>query len=887
MKNILLLLFFFGTFFSTIAQSTHVVKYDSSSLKEKDSFAVMPFNRIIKSAGKVITYGNPEIESHALDLAILPDNKNIVIEDRYGILVLDIKRQAITHQWSFQNDKRYARVMSTYSGIKSFSYDGHIYIVWSASGRDNHGGGGGTVMIAEWREDSIMNVTDIPIPAVAPATSSLPNDISIQFETNIPYLYVVLNGNNRLLKIRFTDKQLIWAAPTGEAPYGLSIVNNKAYVTNWAGPEVTDTTFEFAGTPWGRAYTNPVTGGTSRGSLSIIDIQSGKTVNELPFGLHPTAIITSKDNRYLYICNGNSDYITVVDVRKERIADSIQVGLFGGTTAYFGSSPNALQLDSKGSTLYVANGLDNAICVVRLGSKISANGVGKTVVKGFIPTEAYPGGISILNNNLYVANIEATGSHVLSSVKVVNEDDEGLVSEPAHAYTIHRELASLSIIPIPSDEKLRVYTQKVREQSLYSRIAMTNLPPRKNIAPKPMPERIGEPSVFKHVVYIIKENKTYDQVFGDLPQGKGMHQLCVYGDSVTPNQHQLVKNFLLMDNFYASGKCSAEGHQWADAAMVSDYIEKSVRAWFRSYPHRQEDALVYNKNGFIWNNALDHGKTVRVYGEACTTHWDNKLQWKDIYNGYLNHQDMGFTNTTTIARLRPIISPGYPDCDNLVFPDQIRAEIFINELKQHEQEPGDNLPALMVLSLPNDHTSGTSPNYPTPKAMIADNDLAVGKIIDAITHSRFWNSTVIFITEDDSQSGWDHISPYRTVGLVISPYSVMGKTIHTNYNQTCMVRSIEQILGIPPMNVIDATASPMFDCFNAEKNNFTYTFMPNKIPLDMMNKSLAELKGKASYFAKLSAEKVFKEVDGGEDDLMNRILWFDAKGDEKYPTARK
>jgi hypothetical protein len=546
-----------------------------------------------------------------------------------------------------------------------------------------------------------------------------------------------------------------------------------------------------------------------------------------------------------------------------------------------------LEVDQAGSTLYVANGLDNAVCVVKLGARASSHGSGASAVKGYIPTEAYPGGLVLLGNALYVANIEATGSHVLAPVKVLNEDYLFSPELSTSAYTIHDELASLSVVPIPPAERLKQYTVKVREQNLLFRLTLTNLSPRRDVSARPVPERIGEPSLFKHVVYIIKENKTYDQVFGDIPGGRGMGQFCVYGDSVTPNQHRLAKDFSLMDNYYASGKSSAEGHQWADAAMVSDYIEKSVRAWFRSYPHRQEDAMVYNKNGFLWNNALDHGKKVRVYGEACLTHYDKALKWSNIYDAYLSHKDQGFANTTTIARLRPIISPGYPDCDNLVFTDQLRAEIFINDWKQWEQEPGDNVPDLMLLSMPNDHTEGTRPDFPTPRAMVADNDLALGRIVDELSHSRFWDSTVIFVTEDDSQSGWDHVSPYRTTGLVLSPYSVLGKTIRTNYNQTSIVRTIEQILGIPPLNVIDATALPMFDCFSNKKASYKYTVLPNKIPLTQLNKPLAELKGKALTYAKLSVTKAFKEVDSGEDDLMNKILWFDAKGDTPYPANTK
>ena len=872
-----LLCFIWG---SLVAQESRSFRagYEDSTLQQESPFTIMPYNRLIRSAGKVITFGDPKQENHSLDFSVLPDGRHVAVEDRYGVAVVDAETREIVHQWTYRDDpsSQVKSLMSTYNGIKSFTYNGQVYLVWSAG--TSHSS---ALMMATWDSAGIGKVSSMPIAAAAPAAASLPNDIAVQVEGNVPFLYLVLNGNNQLLKIRFPDLQVVWTAPTGVAPYGLRIIDNRIYVTNWAGPVVTDSSLEHAGTPWGSAYTNPVTGGTARGSLSVIDAVSGSLLKELSLGLHPNAIVSSPDSLFLYICNGNSDNISVVDVRKGEVVDSIPVGLFSGSITYYGSSPNALAVDQSGKTLYVTNGFDNAVCVVRLGAGVSSAGKGRTSIKGYIPTEAYPGGIVLMGNELYVANLEAKGSRVLTAVHEMKAYTGG--GEPMNGYTIHQEMASMSIIPVPGDKELKTYTKQVREQSLFFRLALTNQAPRRDVAPRPVPERIGEPSVFRHVVYIIKENKTYDQVFGDLPQGRGMPGLCIYGDSVTPNQHQLASKFLLMDNYYASGKCSAEGHQWADAAMVSDYIEKSVRAWFRSYPHRQDDALVYNKNGFIWNDALDHGKKVRVYGEACTTKYDHSLKWEDIYNRYMDHVDQGFVNTTTIARLRPIISPAYPDCENLVFTDQLRADIFIQDLKQAEQAAGDSLPDLMVLSLPDDHTSGTSPNSPVPQAMVADNDLAVGRIVDAVTHSRFWDSTVIFVTEDDSQSGWDHISPYRTTGLVISPYSVMGRAVHTNYNQTGMVRTIEQILGIPPMNVVDATALPMFDCFEDRRGDSVYTYVPNRIPLNRMNKGMTGLTGKAAYYARLSASRVFKDVDGGEDELMNKILWFAAKGEQPYP----
>jgi phospholipase C len=398
-----------------------------------------------------------------------------------------------------------------------------------------------------------------------------------------------------------------------------------------------------------------------------------------------------------------------------------------------------------------------------------------------------------------------------------------------------------------------------------------------------VPERTGEPSVFKHVLYIIKENRTYDQVYGDLKQGRGMPALCVFGDSVTPNQHKLALEYSLIDNYHASGKSSAEGHQWTDAGMVSDYIEKNVRAWFRSYPHRQYDAMVYTPNGFIWNHALDRSKSVRIYGEACFNEFDESLKWADIWGKYVRKEPFVFKNTSTISRVRPILSQTYPGYDDPKINDQLRADAFINELKQYEQMPGDSLPQLMIIALPNDHTAGTSPGYPTPRAQVADNDLALGRMMDALTKSRFWDSTVVFVTEDDSQNGWDHISAYRTGALVLSPYSRLGRTVSTNYNQLSMLRTIELILGLPPMHAIDATALPMFDCFTNTKSAVPYTFLPNRVPLNEMNKPLSSLKGKGLNYAKKSLELLEEGVDNGHDDDMNRILWYAMKGNVPYP----
>ena len=836
----------------------------------------LPYNRRISSAGNVFTFGDSILENHTLDLTLLPDKKNIAIEDRYGFAVFNSQTKKLVTRWSFRNANQKKNLMSTYSGITSVLHNDKTYIIWGAASS----GGESAIMIAEWANEKVNSVTSIPIEKKAPAKLALPNQVVTNLEEGELYIYTVLNGNNELIKIRFDDQKLMWSVPTEAAPYGLCIINKMAYITNWAGKIPSDLTKESAGIPWGAAYTEPSTGATMKGTLSIFEISNGKRVNDILLGFHPNTIISSPDKKLLYITNSNNDEISVINVAKQKLIESIPVGLFNGKKINFiGSSPNALCIDSTGKTLYVANGMDNAIAIVKLGKSDVSQGRDKTTIQGYIPTEAYPSGVLIHNNNIYITNLEARGASVYTDARDI-EQPSGKFEK---GFAIHQQLASFSVIPIPTNKMLYGFTESVKKMNFYERMNQVFQTPRKNMLAVPVPERIGEPSVFKHVIYIIKENKTFDQVFGDIDKGNGDEKLCIYGEKVTPNQHQLANDFCLLDNYYASGKSSAEGHSWADAGIVTDWVEKNVRAWFRSYPHRLEDALVYHKKGFLWNNALDHGKIVRIYGEACLSHYTGKIDWESIYKRYKRQEQLNISNTSTIARIRPVISPDYPDCDNINFTDQIRADVFIKEWKSFEKMNGDQLPNLMILSLPNDHTAGMSSSFPTPRAMVADNDLALGRIIETISTSRFWDSTVVFVTEDDSQSGWDHVSPYRTTGIIISPYTIQNKLVHTNYNQTSMVRTIEQILGIPPMNVIDATALPMFDCFENKKNRYQYLTKANTISLNEMNKPLNQLSSRAFKFAKLSEISAFKEVDGGDDDTMNQILWYAAKGNEPYP----
>ncbi|MES2798002.1 MAG: alkaline phosphatase family protein [Bacteroidota bacterium] len=862
---------------------------DDSTLYAVGAPYIMPYNRVLDPAGVSVKFGDETYENHSLDAVKLPDNKTLLVEDRYGIAFFDLNTRQLIDRWVYNSDPKFRGAMSTFSGISAIIHHDSTFIFWGAGGKDIVLEGGQNtkansyVMQAYWDGKKGRLVRAFPFQAEAPATIALPNQVLAKQENGELYFYAVLNGNNKIVKVRVSDQKKIYEMPTGVAPYGIEIIGERAYITNWAGP-VPDSTngMETAGIPWGKAYVDPKTGAMSQGSVSIINKNTGISQKEIRVGLHPNAIISSFDKKFIYVANGNSDYISVIEASTETVIDSIFVGLFNTRKKFVGSTPNGLAINEEGSLLFVANGLDNAICVVDLKKK--ADGKNYTI-KGFIPTEAYPSSIVLNRNELIVCNLEATGAR---AINLTDFDEIGSVPKrKVRAFNSHKQQASISFIPMPNEADLTAYTEKVKKLNQEFRLALTERLPRPNIAPKPVPERIGEPSVFKHVLYIIKENRTYDQVFGDMPQGRGMKSLCIFGDSVTPNQHQLAKDYLLMDNYHASGKASAEGHHWASAAMVTDYTEKSVRAWFRSYPHVLYDAMVYNKNGLIWNNALDHGKTVRIYGEACDFHYDeSKYDWKTLFQmrekGTLG--EFKYHSTTTISRIRPFLSQTFPGGSDENISDQMRADDFIRELKELEAKPDGELANLMVMALPNDHTAGTNPKYPTPRAMVADNDLAVGRIVEAVSKSRFAHNTVIFITEDDSQAGWDHISSYRTTGLIISPYSRLQKTVTTNYNQTSLVRTMEQILGLPPMNIIDATALPMFDCFT-DQPDFAFQYKPiaNKIPLNEMNPERKNLQGAALKYHDQSIKYGFHEIDKGNDDILNRILWFSAMGNKKYP----
>ncbi|MEO6183656.1 MAG: alkaline phosphatase family protein, partial [Verrucomicrobiota bacterium] len=414
------------------------------------------------------------------------------------------------------------------------------------------------------------------------------------------------------------------------------------------------------------------------------------------------------------------------------------------------------------------------------------------------------------------------------------------------------------------------------EDGRIPQIKQTQQAPVVGQSPVPVPRRTGEPSVFQHVVYILKENKTYDQIFGDIPQGNGNSNLCIYPQFVSPNHHALALQYVLLDNFYCNGVNSSDGHSWSTEGNVTDHLEKSFGGSSRSYTFG-DDPLTYSSTGFIWNNVLQHGLTFRNYGEMDYASTSPAKTWLQIYQDYTNNTDtIRYVQNIGIAALRPYSSTNVPGW-NMNIPDVVRARGFIKEL--NAAQSNGVWASFHLLYLPNDHTGGA----PSARAQVADNDLSLGKVVEAITKSSFASNTVIFVIEDDPQSGYDHVDGHRSICLVISPYTKRGQLISTFYNQAGVLHTMERILGLPPMNQQDAMSPLMFECFTNVPNFTPYTALPNNIPLTEGVAVASKMSSKQRFYAKKVEKMDFSKPDRINDDVFNRYIWHSIKGDIPYP----
>jgi YVTN family beta-propeller protein len=837
--------------------------------RQPDGTIVVPTNQVLKPAGKQVTFpGRP------VDLAFADGGKTLVVKNMKNLLFIDLATAKIKQTLDLPRDppipfdpivaqkKPVAPDGKGHHYPTGFSVTGllvlggHVYVTDS----QNH------VRVARRHKDGTYQWgASIGLLGPKVGGAAFPTGLA---RLSASEVWVASSRGNSVQLLDLGTGQAEQRVGVGVAPYAVVCPRpDRVYVSNWGGdpPGKGEPQALSSGTP---VRIDPRTGVANRGTVSVLGPVPGrwKQIKTIRVGLNPSGMLADRTGRLLYVANANSDTVSVIDTTTDEVVQTIACR--PEARLPFGSGSNALALSPDGKTLYVANATNNCVAVVRLAPP---GAMGKSKVVGLIPTGWYPGALlcSPDGKRLVVANVKGVGS--LARVRPA-----------AEGRNTHDFLGSVSLIDVPDGPELARYTREVNANNRlgYSLAGLEK--PRKGVKPVPVPARHGEPSVFKHVLYIIKENRSYDQILGDVKEGNGDPRLVMFGERVTPNQHALARQFTLFDNFYCSSALSATGHQWISEAYATDYLEKAFGGFTRSYPVDGDDALAFASSGFLWASALHHRKTFRNYGEFTRSTYPEGTTWADVYNDYKNDtRKVRIQVRANVALLRPHTHPHYPGFP-LLTPDVYRARLFIEDLKRFEKK--GELPNLIYLFLPCNHSVGTTPGFPTPRAMVADNDLALGRIVAAVSKSRFWKQTCIFVVEDDPQFGLDHVDGHRSVIQVISPYTRRKHVDSTCYNQTGMVKTIELILGLPPMNQLDLSATPLRRCFTERADLTPYTVVPNKVRLDEMNPPLSKLRGKALYWARKSLELNFAREDEADEDTLNRILWHSVRGyDTPYP----
>lgn len=693
--------------------------------------------------------------------------------------------------------------------------------------------------------------------AGAPAIAVKPNRQGEQIAV------VPLTFNNQLAIFDVAKGVLLRKAKTEIAPFGavLNAEGSVAYVSNWGGREPVegDMTLPTGLAPDADQVVVDRFGVASTGSVTRVDVATGKATHSIPVGLHPTGMALDEAAGLLYVANGNEDSVSIINLRQNRVTRTFHIQPFA--TKAKGVAPTALAISGDGATLYAACGGINAVAVIDTR---------KWRVEGLIPTGWYPNGLDLSpdGKDLAISTLLGVGSGW--------RDDERKRFVLAYRGAAH-------VVELPNDAQLENYTLAVAENNRMLVSSETRAEaPRRNAKPTAIPRRAGEPSLIEHVVYIIKENRTYDQVFGDMPKGNGDPSLVMFGERITPNQHRLADQFVLLDNFYATGGNSADGHQWVTQANEADYaMWPGYRG--RSYPYDGTDPIAYTSTGFIWDLAAHAGKSVRVYGEFAGHLSLPSTARPDLLKRVLAGED--FSSTYNIeAPLKPLnryLAKNYPSYSTSI-PDLIRAQILRKDIERWERE--GTMPNLVIAQLPSNHTFGTRPGTHTPAAMVADNDWALGQIVETLSQTRFWKKMLILVVEDDAQNGVDHVDGHRTTALAIGPYVRRDAVDSTFYAQQSMLKTIELIFGLPNMSIFDLIANDMRASFTDTPDFRGYTAVKPEQPLDAVNPQVTALSGPAREAAEASMKMRFEVPDAAPTDRVNRILWHTQRGwDTPYP----
>lgn len=570
----------------------------------------------------------------------------------------------------------------------------------------------------------------------------------------------------------------------------------------------------------------------------VLDTRSEKITGNIPVGDNPNDMCITKNGRYLYVCNANDNSVSVISTEQKRVIEVLNTALYPNSPT--GSTTNSVALSDDENTLYIANADNNCLAVFDVSAP------GKGFSKGFIPTGWYPTCVRIIKNNIFVTN----GKGLTSKANPNGPSPVSKKVESAH----HTEKAkgkvqyiggllkgSLQSVEKPSENQLAIYSQTVYNNTPYQK--------EKELVSKgeegnPVPSKVGDISPIRYVFYVIKENRTYDQVLGDLPQGNGDTTLVLFGKNVTPNQHALVEQFVLLDNFYVDGEVSADGHNWTMGAYATDYLEKNWPTSYGgrggSYPGEGEREIANNKNGFLWDFCKRYGVSYRSYGEFIG---DNK--------------------TPNI----PVLKDHF--CENYIGWDMsIRDTVRFRWWKEDFEKllGSGKVPQFNSIRFGNDHTEGLRIGRPTPEAHVADNDLAVGMFVEYLSHSPIWNETLIVIVEDDAQNGPDHVDAHRSTAYLAGGFVKKGFVDHTMYSTSSALRTIELILGLPPMSQYDAAAEPLWRCFEKTANHPPFKALQNKVDLNLKNVNDNKL-------SRLSETFDFSKEDRIPDAQFNEVIW--------------
>jgi len=587
--------------------------------------------------------------------------------------------------------------------------------------------------------------------------------------------------------------------------------------------------------------------------LVVYNTISQKITNSITTGTHPNDLILSKNGKTIYVANGEDNSVSVIDIKNRKVIETLNCALYPNAPA--GSTTNGVALSTDEKTLYIANADNNCLAV------FDVTEIGNSKSKGFIPVGWYPTNVKVVGSKIYVTN----GKGFSSFANPLGPDpykknaqmavQKGLLkSEKDVQYIGGLMKGTLSIINTPSEKQLGLYAAAVYENTPYTK---TNEEKSNAEIGSVIPQKIGDPSAIKHVFYIVKENRTYDQILGDVKEGNGDPSLCLFGEKYTPNLHALTKEFVLLDNFYVNGEVSADGHNWTFGGYANDYLEKN---WVTSYGGRGGNydaegtrAIANNKNGFIWDYAKRAGVSYRTYGEFADDYKPNLPVLKDHFCPYYTSWDQNVRDTTRVGQWKR-------DFDSLLAIHKV--------------------PQLNTLRIINDHTEGMKLGRPSPYAHVADNDLAVGMFIDYLSKSSIWNESVVFVVEDDAQNGPDHVDAHRSTAYIAGGFVKRGFVDHTAYTTTSILKTIELILGMPPMSQYDAGANSLWRCFDKIPNAKGFTTKPLQFDINEKNTVRSAMQRKSETFN-------FKKEDSINDHDFNEVLWKGLRGESAMVPAPK